>query len=279
MTLALVLGGGGIAGIAWETGLLKGLCDAGVDLTGADLLVGTSAGSVVGTQLATGCDLDALYATQTRPLDPVRERKPDVPLSALLLAMALAWRPFSTQQRWLARLGAMALKAKTPSEQSRLDAIGARLPVQTWPERPLRITTVDTGNGAFVVWDKTSGVSLVQAVASSCAVPMTSPPTTINGRRYMDGGMRSATNADLAKGYERVIVVAVTPGAGAHGPLAKEIAGLRVGGSTVTLITPDAASRKAIFPNPQEPERRQPSAQAGLAQATNEAARVRAGLG
>jgi NTE family protein len=95
----------------------------------------------------------------------------------------------------------------------------------------------------------------------------------------MDGGMRSATNADLAKGYERVVVVAVTPGAGAHGPLATEIAGLRAGGSTVVLITPDAAARKAIFPNPQEPERREPSAQAGLAQAANEAQRVRTALG
>jgi NTE family protein len=277
MTLALVLGGGGVAGIAWETGLLKGLRDAGADLTGADLLIGTSAGSVVGAQLATGCSLDELYASQTRPFDPLREKKPDAPLSALLLAMAKAWRPFSTTQQWLARLGAMALKAQTPSEQSRLEAISTRLPVQNWPERPLLITTVDTGDGSFVVWDKNSGIPLLLAVASSCAIPMLFPPTRINGRRYMDGGVHSPTNAHLAKGHSHVVIIAVSPGTpGTMGPLHKEIAGLRASGSEVTVLVPDAGARKAIFPTPQDPMRRLPSARAGFAQAAAEAVRVRA---
>ncbi len=276
MTLALVLGGGGAAGIAWETGLLKGLRDAGVDLSKADVLIGTSAGSVVGTQLATGCDLDELYAHQVRPLDTDRERKPDTPLALLILAMALSWRPYGTNQQRLARLGAQALRARTVSEQSRLDVIGARLPVQTWPERRLLVTAVDTGDGSFVVWDKNSGIPLLLAVASSCAVPIIWPSTTINGRRYMDGGMYSATNAQLAGGYDRVVIIAVSPSAaGAHNA---EIAGLTAGGSQVTLLVPDTASRKAIFPNPLDPVRRQPSARAGFAQAAAEAARLGAVL-
>ena len=63
-------------------------------------------------------------------------------------------------------------------------------------------------NGEFVAFEKSSGVSLVDAVAASCAVPGVWPPVTINGRRYIDGGMRSAVNADLAAGYERVVVLA-----------------------------------------------------------------------
>ncbi|MBI5876246.1 MAG: patatin-like phospholipase family protein [Chloroflexi bacterium] len=274
MTLALVLGGGGVAGIAWETGLLKGLRDAGVDLSTADVFIGTSAGSVVGTQLATGCDLDELYARQSRPFDPQNEKKPDTSLSALILAMALSWRLYGTAQQRRARLGARALRARTPSEQSRLAIISARLPVQTWPERRLLITAVDTGDGAFVVWNKSSGVPLTLAVASSCAVPIISPPVTINGRRYMDGGMHSSTNAQLAGGYDRVVVVAVSPSAaGTHHA---EIVGLRAGGSQVALVIPDAAARQVIFPSVMDPLRRQPSARAGLAQAAAEAARLRA---
>lgn len=64
MTLALVLGGGGVTGVAWETGLLLGLVDAGIDLTGAELVVGTSAGAIVGAQVATGVSLPTLYEKQ-----------------------------------------------------------------------------------------------------------------------------------------------------------------------------------------------------------------------
>src|ERR1700677_148088 len=63
----LVLGGGGVAGIAWITGLLAGLADAGHDVTGVDLIVGTSAGSTVGAQLGSGVSLEELYARQTEP--------------------------------------------------------------------------------------------------------------------------------------------------------------------------------------------------------------------
>lgn len=57
---ALVLGGGGITGIAWEIGILAGVARAGVDLTDAEVVVGTSAGSVVGAQVTNGVSLEDL---------------------------------------------------------------------------------------------------------------------------------------------------------------------------------------------------------------------------
>jgi len=274
MKYALVLGGGGITGIAWETGLLKGLRDAGADLTGADLIVGTSAGSVVGAQIATGVPLDELYGRQLQAVDTATERVPDIgPLTEFFSAA----RSSSTQD-WakparevLAWIGEQARAAATgPSEESRLEVVMARLPIHDWPERRLLVTAVDTEDGSFVVWDRTSGVALPLAVASSCAVPWIYPPVTINGRRYMDGGVRSTTNADVAAGYEVVLIVAPM-GAVMTAALDEEVAELREAGSAVDVISPDQAALDAIGPNPLDPARRPAAAVAGLAQAESAA--------
>ncbi|HKA49564.1 MAG TPA: patatin-like phospholipase family protein [Candidatus Dormibacteraeota bacterium] len=274
MKYALVLGGGGITGIAWETGLLKGLRDAGADLTGADLIVGTSAGSVVGAQIATGVPLDELYGRQLQAVDTATERAPDIgPLTEFFSAA----RSSSTQD-WakptrevLAWIGEQARAAATgPSEESRLEVVMARLPIHDWPERRLLVTAVDTKDGSFVVWDRTSGVALPLAVASSCAVPWIYPPVTINGRRYMDGGVRSTTNADVAAGYEVVLIVAPM-GAVMTAALDEEVAELREAGSAVGVISPDQAALDAIGPNPLDPARRPAAAVAGLAQAESAA--------
>lgn len=279
MTLALVLGGGGIVGVGWETGLLVGLRQAGVDLTKVDLIVGTSAGSVVGAQVATGCDLDDLYARQLLPPEPALERPPAVDMAALAQAYMTAAPTGVMTQEARARLGAMALEAVTESEASRLQVIQARLPIHAWPERRLLITAVDAADGGFVVWDKSAGVPLPLAVASSCAVPLVYPPMTINGRRYIDGGMRSATNADLAQGCDGVVIVAVTarmPGQAAS--LEAEAGRLRASGKRVEVIVPDDAAVQAFGLNLMDPARRAAAAQAGLAQAASAAAALRAAL-
>jgi NTE family protein len=142
-----------------------------------------------------------------------------------------------------------------------------------WPERGYACTAVDAHDGSSTLWDRSSGVSLARAVASSCSVPGIYPPITLNGRRYIDGGMRSATNADLATGHERVVVVAVMAG-GRGSPaqerqrerLEAELRVLRDAGSRVELIAPDAASLKAFGPNLMDPAQRTASARAGLAQ-------------
>jgi NTE family protein len=272
MTYALVLGGGGVTGIAWETGLLGGLQRAGIDLTSADLIVGTSAGSVVGAQVATGVSLEELYLRQVTLGQAPHERPPDLgPLmkffsgrSAEAGALRAQTRPSREVLAWI---GSQARAASTKvGEASRIQAIKSRLPVHEWPDRPLLITAIDTADGGLVVWERASGVPLPLAVASSCAVPWIYPPVGINGRRYMDGGIRSATNADLATGHELVLVVAPTAGLGSPA-LEEEAAELRAAGARVEVLVPDPSAVEAMGPNPLDPARRAAAAEAGMVQA------------
>jgi NTE family protein len=271
---ALVLGGGGITGIAWEIGVLAGLAEAGIDLTGADLVVGTSAGSVVGAQVTSGAPLEEMYARQLEP--PAQEKVARVGRATLA---RYAWAMLSSRGRdveFRTRIGALALAAEkaglTPSEQERLDVIGSRLVSAQWPERNLTITAVDAATGEFRTFDRDSGVPLVQAVAASCAVPGVYPPVTIEGRRYVDGGMRSAANADLAQGYDRLVVLAPIPRG--VGPLASVDAQVTGMVSRVAVVSPDGASRTAIGRNVLDPAAREPAARAGRAQAAQVVARV-----
>ena len=202
---ALVLGGGGITGIAWETGILAGLAQVGVDLISADVVVGTSAGSVVGAQILSGTTLEDLYAEQ------LKEANGEIAARIGMLAIARfvigsVWP--GDERRGSARIGHAALKARTVPESVRRAVFEERLPSRVWPERRLIITAVDAENGEARVFDRDSGVPLLDAVAASCAVPMVWPPITINGHRYIDGGVRSVANADLAAGCDRVVVLA-----------------------------------------------------------------------
>lgn len=271
---ALVLGGGGITGIAWEIGVLAGLAAAGTDLSGADLVVGTSAGSVVGAQLTSGAELQAMYERQLGP--PVEEKAARMTRSNLAQYAWAMVRSRRNDVEFRRRIGALALAAEkagaTPSEQERLDVIGSRLVSSQWPERKLVITAVDAETGEFRTFDRDSGVPLLQAVAASCAVPGVYPPVTIDGRRYVDGGMRSAANADLAQGYDRLVVLA--PIARGIGPLASVDAQVTGLVSRIAVVSPDEGSRKAIGRNVLDPAARAPSAQAGRAQAATVAREV-----
>lgn len=264
MTRALVLGGGGVTGVAWELGLLAGLASRGVELAAADLVVGTSAGSVVGAQVCSGVPVEELYAAQLRPATGEVAARFGVGAVARLL-----WAGGRTRDelRSRARVGALALAARTPSEESRRAVIEGRLPSPQWPARRLLVTAVDAVTGEFVVFDAAGGVSLVDAVGASCAVPGVWPPVTIGDRRYVDGGVRSAVNADLATGAEAVVVLA--PVSSAFGPmprLSAQVAALRQH-ARVTVVAPDAAARRAIGRNVLDPARRADAARAGRAQA------------
>jgi NTE family protein len=271
---ALVLGGGGITGIAWEIGVLAGLAEAGTDLTGADLVVGTSAGSVVGALLASGSDLAAVYERQLAPATGEQVAR----LNRATVAQ-FGWAMLRSRGRdveFRRRIGALALAAEkaglTPSEQERLDVIGERLAGTQWPQRQLVITAVNAETGEFRTFDRNSGVPLLHAVAASCAVPGVYPPVTIDGRRYVDGGMRSADNADLAQGYDRLVVLAPIPrGVGPMASVDAQVTGMV---SRVAVISPDAASRKAIGRNVLDPAARAPSARAGRTQAATIARQV-----
>jgi NTE family protein len=272
---ALVLGGGGSTGNAWLIGVVAGLFEAGLDVTEADLVIGTSAGSTAAAQItsatAAGLLADILGVApqpQTVPagsgLGPGPSRSATNHLertSAIIAAAADA----ADMRR---RMGAAALQLDAASDGSRQArwraTVAARLPSQLWPQRRMLITAVDAQTGEPVVFDRHSGVDLVDAVAASCASGF---PYSIGGSRYIDGGYRSnAENADLAAGYARVLVLSPfggrsrTPVAwGMH--LATQVDELRARGSRVETIFPE--SEYMFGANAMDLSLRPPAARAG----------------
>jgi NTE family protein len=282
---ALVLGGGGITGIAWELGMLAGMAEHGVELHDADLVIGTSAGSVVGALIASGTGLDELYASQLAPPGPYRPLRMRM---ATMVRWGLAAVCSRRSEQLGVRLGKMALAAATVPEGERRRFLEARLGARTWPERDLLITAVDAESGQLAVFGRGSqvggtAVTLLDAVTASCSVPGVWPPVAIGGRHWIDGGVRSTTNADLAAGYERIVVLAPIPwgvrGTGAAAQVAalrKPAHGNQAQGkqAQVALITPDAATRRATGHNMLDLARRAPVAAAGRRQANSVAAEV-----
>ncbi|MEU6700429.1 patatin-like phospholipase family protein [Pseudonocardia sp. NPDC046786] len=270
---ALVLGGGGVTGVAWMYGLVAGLAANGVDLGRADLVVGTSAGSVVGANLAAGRDPQALLESQLAP--PTGEVAAQLGIRAAARIGLAALAGPRDAERVRARLGRMALAADTGPESERLAVIESRLAGVDWPSGgDLRVTAVDAHTGAFRVFGRDDGVPLATAVAASCAVPGVWPPVSAAGTRWIDGGVRSTANADLAAGYGRVVVLAPLGGSigGAARPRAQAEALAAL--ARVAFVEPDRRSRRAFGRNVLDPARRAGSARAGLAQAASVAAEV-----
>ena len=278
---ALVLAGGGLAGIAWETGILRGIADESPDtaraLLDSDVLLGTSAGSTVAAQLGSGEGLDTLFDRQVAAASA--EIDPGVSIDDIteIFVTAMA-EPNVTTAEKLQRIGAIALSTATVAESVRREVIAHRLPSHDWPDRVLRITAIDTATGELVGFERTSGVGLVDAVAASCAVPAAWPPVTIGRRRYMDGGVGSTINLALAADCE-VAVVLVPSGENTPSPFgggaAAEIADFD--GSAFGVFADDE-SLAAFGPNPLDPACRIPSAHAGRAQGRRQAVAVAAFL-
>jgi NTE family protein len=283
---ALVLAGGGLAGIAWETGILLGIADespvaAGL-LLNSDVLVGTSAGSAVAAQLGSGVSLDALFDRQVAEASAEIDPGVDIESITELFAGALneprGTSPDPARGR-MRRIGAVAAATKTVPEAVRRNVIAERLPSHVWPDGVLRITAIDIATGELVVFDRESGVELVDAVAASCAVPGAWPPVTIAGRRYMDGGIASSVNLGVARDCEAAVVLSPAgvdaPGAFGPGPAA-EIAAFA---GQVCAVFADENSLAAFGPNPLDPRCRGASAVAGREQGRREAAAVARLLG
>ena len=271
---ALVLGGGGITGAAWEVGLLAGLAAQGLDVAGADLVVGTSAGALAGAQVTSGTPLAELYQAQCAPSEVAVTATMG---RALMFRYALAVYLPGSAARARKRLGRLALASPPLAEAQRRAVIGAWLPSHEWPAQRLLITAVDADTGDFGTFDSSSGTSLIDAVSASCAVPGVWPPVRVSGRRWMDGGMRSAANADLAAGADRVVVLApiwkglrVMPGALLQ---CRELASA---GSAVVLVTPSTEAVAAMGSNLLDTAHRAAAARAGHAQAAPVAAQVAA---
>jgi NTE family protein len=280
MHSTLVLGGGGLWGIAWLTGLAAGLADKGVHLREAGTLIGTSAGSVVAAQLCGGASLEELFLRQVDPAQQTQEyAAPPEGLEALLKI----WQtPFETPQARFRATRELALQTPTLSWEERRAGMAARLGLTAiaWPkEQALKITAVDVDSGALHAFDAMSDVALIDAITASCAVPGVWPVVPIHGRRYMDGGvLRTPENAHLALGAPSVLVL--SPFGAAMGsvsaPLEREIAELRTAGSRVTLICADLQALSSAALGPLNPAVREPAARAGRVQGHRVAAELRA---
>jgi NTE family protein len=300
--VALVLGGGGAAGNAWEIGIIAGLADAGIDMTAAaDLVVGTSAGATTAAQVRSGIPAAELLASvlsaPARPVGQNPERPPSLPVAAVferMRAIGAAATSAADLQRAMGAFGLESDSVLGPGAAQRRAVVAARLPRPDWPDRPMIVVAVDAHTGELAAFDRDSGVDLVDAVTASTALPGLVPTQSINGSHYIDGGVRSADNADLAAGYANVVVLSPLGGRSQTPPergavpagqfeglrrfpgtdLASQAEGLRKQGSRVEVITPDADSRSAMGANLMDLANRIPAARAGFAQGKKEAARV-----
>lgn len=237
---ALVLGGGGSVGIAWEVGVLAGLAEAGVDTTQAALIVGSSAGSVAGAQVRQGRSIASLVDDQTPNGD--RASGPSLPtdLSGLLEIFGLIRGAEERTPELFQEVGRRAIAADTPSESEWLGRF-AHLGDE-WPDGDLRVTAVDCSTGQRRIWTAADGVPLRAAVASSCAIPGVFPPVSLDGSRFIDGGLWSSSNLDvvLDADVERAIFI---------GPLrAGDPAASRALASEIELLQSQGVRAESIVP-------------------------------
>jgi NTE family protein len=277
-THALVLGGGGPVGIAWETGLLAGLADAGMTLAKADFILGTSAGSFVGAQLASGWPVEKMYAAQMalgRAEAAGKDGAPTFDISsfhALVAKMPTDSEPSIALRQ---EFGALARTAHTmPLDAYR--TIFESFAQTSWPAR-FGCTAVDADSGAFHVFTAADAAPLADAIAASCSVPGIFPPPPIHGRMWMDGGVRSATSIDHAGDHARIVCLAVvTPLSGPiiAGQLARETSNVEAKGGRAIVIAPRQAALATFPANLMNAEGRSAIAEAGFAQGRAEASRL-----
>jgi NTE family protein len=278
----VVFGGGGIFGVAWISGIVHGLAECGIDLTQARSFIGTSAGSILGSQIAHGDSPEQLFTRQTAP----RPEPPQLPTQpgGMAQLMALLQRPWESPEARTRAIADFSLATEANMPESEAD-LAERLgvPSNDWPARALSITAVDTATCELCVFNSHSGIGLIHAVAASCAVPGVRPPVRFEGRLYMDGGLwRNAENAHLARGERSVLIVSPF---GARMPatphsLEVDMQALQQSGSRVALIAGDAGALATMgAAGPMDPSIRAAAAEAGRAQGHREVEKIRAWLG
>jgi NTE family protein len=262
----------------------------------ADLVVGTSSGATAAAHVRSGIPpAELLASVLSPPVQPVgqnREVPPSLPMSTVFERMRAIGAAATSAADLQRAMGAFGMESDSilgpAAAEQRRAMVAARLPRHEWPDRPMILVAVDAHTGQLVAFDRDSGVDLVDAVTASTALPGFAPTHNINGTRYINGGVRSAENADLASGYANVVVL--SPFGGRSGTLPPgqfeglrrlpgadlegQVEGLRRQGSRVEVITPDADSRATMGTNQMDPATRIPAARAGFAQGKREANRV-----
>ncbi len=283
--VALVLGGGGAAGQAWQMGVIAGLAEAGLDLTeAADLVIGTSSGSTTAAWVRSGVPAAELLASVlSPPVQPVgqnREKPPSLPMTTVFERMRAIGAAANSAADLRRAMGAFGLESDATfgpaATGQRRAMVAARLPLPEWSDRRMIVVAVDAHTGELAAFDRDSGVELVDAITASTALPGAGPTHSINGTHYINGGVRSGENADLASGYSNVLVISPFGGR-SHTPpqtgqfeglrrdtewgtgLESEVEALRKQGSRVEVITPDADSLAAMGSNQMDPATRIPA--------------------
>ncbi len=274
---ALVLGGGGSTGNAWLIGVVAGPVDAGLDVTAADVIVGTSAGSTAAAQIS-GATPPELYQA-------ILAEGPAAPAPPRQGSAAATNDHLERLRRMIAdsddladfrrRMSAMALAAPASSDaaaQGRWhDTVASRFPCRTWPDRTVLITAVEASTGEPVVFDRFSGASLVDAVAASCAGGFA---YGIDGVPLIDGGYRTnSDNADLASGCGRVLVLSPLGGRSFHPDvwgthLAAQVEALHAEGSRVETVFPEPSEGHLFGTSAMNPSLRPAAARVGHEQGT-----------
>jgi len=299
VNLGLVMGGGGLVGIAWELGVLAGLQEAaGLDPTSAAVIVGSSAGSVSGAQAALGRDLGDLVERQLRTASSQRapaaagtagsrtapdadragnsgqpRSVPDEILEAMMSSTG------SIEER-AAKIGQMAMEADVPMEEDAyVESFRSFLGTDRWPEVDLRVTTAEVETGRSVLWSRHDGIDLVRAVASSCAIPCFFPPVSFRGKHYVDGP-RGGYMARLAGEKALDGVLFVGPNAAMPPQLTRqvELEELAEKGMPVVMVT-GGNVMAGIGMDLMNPAMRARAAEAGVADGREAAPQMKALLG
>ncbi|UOY02365.1 patatin-like phospholipase family protein [Blastococcus sp. PRF04-17] len=236
--VGLVLGGGGVVGQAYHAGVLAVLeHDLGFDPRTADMIVGTSAGSITGTLLRLGVRAEDLAAwTVKAPLSDdgallrrIAETPP--PQLAPLNPLRMALRPMQLPNRhmirralihpWRFRPLAAGMALMAPGQHDIVEQLAALREVEQpgWPASALWICAVRRRDGHRVVFGRPGSPTAPThlAVAASCAVPGYFAPVQIGGRSYIDGGAHSPTNAALLRGTGLDVAIVVSPMSGPPG--------------------------------------------------------------
>lgn len=247
MKRALVLAGGGYVASSWEIGLVTGMADAGLDVRNADLFVGTSAGARVALDLASGQPLEDFYQRRAGPDGPRLESPPRIDWARLRTDLDMVKQVGGGPSEILRRYGALALASAAGTGSDRRPIVAAQLPVQDWPEQRILIPAVNAETGERRAFDRESGIDVVDAIIATTA-SFGSPPMLFDGHHYIDGGYHSGDNADLATGFERVLILSLRapPEAMRLVSLESSVEALRSAGAIVEVIHPDEATMAAL---------------------------------
>ena len=232
---AVVLGGGGSLAIGWELGYLYALENEGIDIRNADLVIGTSGGAQAATGITSTKSWEEIFNEQIEPKS--NEEPPQQNMEAVVAKYSEIAQKSHSPEEWIENYSEFALQKNKFDESEHINRLKHRIKVTSWPQN-LMITAIDAQASKRAVFTKDSNVDIYRPMASSGSLPGVWPATTIDGKKYYDGGCHSMENADLAKGAHKVLILATNLPIVTPYKINDAIAELQNSGANVKLITP-----------------------------------------